>query len=193
MMSRNQPRPSKEEAQRNKIIKANGCMLTWLKFGKKKYAEIHHITMPGKRLGHAYTIPLSPWYHRGTCDPGKTKDEMRAKYGASLADGTRVFVASHHYTELELWQKLQVAMGLDDSLPATKVLPRRIGGNRANTNMVALCGPRSTDATGLRERALPGNVSCGHDTLGAHDPGLGGSLASEAPDSAVGVLSGGRR
>lgn len=125
-MSRNQPRATKEEAQRNKIIKANGCMLTWLKFGQKKYAEVHHIVRPGKRLGHWYTIPLSPWYHRGTCDPGKTKDEMRAKYGASLADGTKAFVASHHYTELELWQKLQVTMGLDDSLPATKVLPRRI-------------------------------------------------------------------
>jgi len=126
MMSRNQPRPTKEEAQRNKIIKANGCMLTWLKFGEKKYAEIHHITIPGKRLGHWYTIPLSPWYHRGTCDPGKTKAEMRAKYGASLVDGTRAFVASHHYTELELWQKLQVTLGLDDELPKSKRVPRRV-------------------------------------------------------------------
>lgn len=125
MMSRNQPRPTKEEAQRMKIIKANGCMLTWLKFGEKKYAEIHHIIMPGKRYGHLYTIPLSPWYHRGVPELGKTKDEMRAQYGASLADGKRAFVASHHYTELELWQRLQVVLGLDDSLPATKILPRR--------------------------------------------------------------------
>lgn len=125
MMSRNQPRQTKEEAQRNKIIKAKGCVLTWAKFGEKKYAEIHHITMPGKRLGHWYTIPLSPWYHRGTCDPGKTKDEMRAKYGASLADGKRAFVASHHYTELELWQKLQVILGLNDELPKSKRVPRR--------------------------------------------------------------------
>ena len=128
-MSRNQPRQTKEEAQRNKIIKAGGCMLTWLKFGEKKYAEIHHITIPGKRLGHAYTIPLSPWYHRGVCDPGKTKEEMRTQYGASLTDGTHAFVASHHYTELELWQKLQVALGLDDSLPTTKRVPRRLRGN----------------------------------------------------------------
>jgi hypothetical protein len=126
MMSRNQPRPTKEEAQRNKIIKANGCMLNWLKFGEKKYAEIHHITIPGKRLGHWYTIPLSPWYHRGICDPGKTKTEMHTKYGASLADGTRAFVASHHYTELELWQKLQVTLGLDDELPKSKRVPRRV-------------------------------------------------------------------
>ena len=125
MMSRNQPRQTKEERQRNKIIKANGCMLTWLKFGEKKYAEIHHILIGGKRAGHWYTIPLSPWYHQRTCEPGKTEDEMRAKYGASLKDGSKAFVASHHYTELELWQKLQVALGLDDSLPATKIVPRR--------------------------------------------------------------------
>jgi hypothetical protein len=170
MISRNQPRPTKEEAQRNTIIKANGCMLNWLKFGEKKYAEIHHITIPGKRLGHWYTIPLSPWYHRGTCDPGKTKAEMRAKYGASLADGTRAFVASHHYTELELWQKLQVTLGLDDELPKSKRVPRRAVHVEADTGEVdALADPQTTSAvqsgrghretqgTGERTTALSGD------------------------------------
>jgi len=126
MMSRNQPRPTKEEAQRMKIIKAGGCMLTWLKFGEKKYAEVHHIVKCGKRLGHWYTIPLSPWYNQKTCDPGKTESEMRAKYGASVKDGSKAFLASHHYTELELWQKLQVTLGLDDELPKSKRVPRRV-------------------------------------------------------------------
>lgn len=166
MMSRNQPRPTKEEAQRNKIIKTNGCMLTWLKFGEKKYAEIHHITMPGKRLGHWYTIPLSPWYHRGTCDPGQTKDEMRAKYGASLADGTRAFVASHHYTELELWQKLQVVMSLDDALPASKILPRREHGQAAR--VVAGTQSQSALAPLLRGEAT------GSDSAGAGPPTAAG-------------------
>jgi hypothetical protein len=130
MMSRNQPRPTKEEAQRMKIIKALGCELTWLKFGEKKYAEVHHILIGGKRAGHWYTIPLSPWYHQRTCEPGKTVEEMRARYGASTRDGSKAFVAAHHYTEWELWQRLQVVLGLDDSLPATKILPRRLGGNR---------------------------------------------------------------
>ena len=151
MMSRNQPRPTKEEAQRNKIIKTGGCMLTWLKFGEKKYAEIHHITMPGKRLGRAYTIPLSPWYHRGTCDPGKTKEEMRAKYGASLADGTRAFIASHHYTELELWQKLQVTLGLNDELPKSKIVPRRQRVEMDSDRADLLASPLSSDEAGLGE------------------------------------------
>ena len=161
MMSRNQPRPTKEEAQRNKIIKANGCMLTWLKFGEKKYAEIHHIVMPGKRLGHWYTIPLSPWYHRGTCDPGKTKAEMRAQYGASLADGTRAFVASHHYTEMELWQKLQVTLGLDDELPKSKRVPRRVHVEVSMGEMEGSPGEaRSGDASpGLRDVEASGHVA----------------------------------
>lgn len=134
MMSRNQPRPTKEEALRMKIIKKMGCMLTWAKFGEKKYAEVHHILIGGKRAGHWYTIPLSPWYHQRTCDPGKTVEEMRAKYGPSTRDGSKVFVAAHHYTELELWQKLQVLLGLDDSLPQTKILPRRSGGRHVEVS-----------------------------------------------------------
>ena len=132
MMSRNMPRPTKEEAQRMKIIKAMGCVLTWLKFDEKKYAEVHHILIGGKRVGHWYTIPLSPWYHQRTCNPGKTVEEMRAKYGASTRDGSKAFVAAHHYTEWELWQRLQVVLGLDDSRPTTKILPRRLGGNRVS-------------------------------------------------------------
>jgi len=124
MMSRNAPRPTAEERRRMNLFRTTGCMLTWLKFGKKVFAECHHITMAGKRYGHWFTIPLSPWYHRGVPDIGRTKDDMRAEYGASLADGRRAFVASHHYTELELWQKFQVVMGFDDSLPKTKRVPR---------------------------------------------------------------------
>ena len=126
MMHRNAPRPTAAEKRRMDLFRVTGCMLTWLKFGKKVPAECHHIVMLGKRYGHAYTIPLSSWYHRGVPERGKTKDEMRAEYGASLTDGRKSFVASHHYTELELWQKFQVTMGFDDSLPVTKVLPRRL-------------------------------------------------------------------
>jgi len=127
MMSKNMPRPTAAEKRRMDLFRVTGCMLTWLKFGKKVPAECHHIVMLGKRYGHAYTIPLSSWYHRGVPERGKTKDEMRAEYGASLTDGRKSFVACHHYTELELWQKFQVTMGFDDSLPVTKVLPRPMG------------------------------------------------------------------
>jgi hypothetical protein len=125
MMSKNMPRPTAAERRRMDLFRVTGCVLTWAKFGHKVRAECHHLVMAGKRYGHWYTIPLSPWYHRGIADPGRTKDDMRAEYGASLADGRRAFVAAHHYTELELWQKWQVAMGFDDSMPPTKILPRR--------------------------------------------------------------------
>lgn len=147
MMSKNMPRATAAEKRRMDLFRVTGCMLTWLKFGKKVPAECQHITMFGKRYGHWYTIPLSKWYHRGIPDKGRTKAEMRAEYGAALTDGRHAFVASHHYTELELWQKWQVAMGFDDSLPKTKILPRRLGGNRhvaLDQNGVArLQSPRS--------------------------------------------------
>jgi hypothetical protein len=126
MISKNMPRPTAVERRRMDLFRVTGCVLTWAKFGHKVRAECHHIVMAGKRYGHWYTIPLSSWYHRGIPEAGRTKDEMRAKYGASLTDGHRSFVASHHYTELELWQKWQVTMGFDDSMPPTKILPRRV-------------------------------------------------------------------
>ena len=99
--------------------------------------------MAGKRYGHWYTIPLSLWYHRGHPEPGKTKAQMRAEYGAALTDGRHSFVASHHYTELELWQKWQVAMGFDDSMPKSKIVPRRLGGTRrAQSNQTLVEAPK---------------------------------------------------
>jgi len=127
MISRNMPRATALEKRRMDLFRVTGCMLTWLKFGKKVPAECHHIVMAGKRYGHWYTIPLSRWYHRGVPELGRTKDDMRAEYGAALTDGRHAFVASHHYTELELWQKWQVAMGFDDSMPKSKIVPRRLG------------------------------------------------------------------
>jgi hypothetical protein len=167
MMSKRAPKPTAEEKRRMDLFRVTGCMLTWLKFGKKVRAECHHLMMAGKRYGHCYTIPLSPWYHRGIPEPGKTKDEMRAEYGASLADGRKSFVASHHYTELELWQKWQVAMGFDDSLPKTKRVPRRLGGNHAPMVEDRLDGlpARPQDLQSLAplgsDRAQSGGDDCG--------------------------------
>lgn len=125
MMSRNQPRPTAAEKERIDRMMALGCVLTWLKYGERRSAECHHITVGRKRLGHWYSIPLTPWYHRGEVFPGATRGGMRAMYGASLADGSKAFVASHGYTELELWLRIQHALGLSDELPKSKVLPRR--------------------------------------------------------------------
>ena len=131
------------------LFRVTGCMLTWLKFGKKVPAECHHLVMFGKRYGHTYTIPLSSWYHRGIPERGRTEDEMRAEYGASIKDGRKSFVASHHYTELELWQKFQVNMGFDDSLPKSKIVPRRTRVEMDSDRVELLPRALSADEAGL--------------------------------------------
>lgn len=125
-MKSNAPKPTAAEQKRIDAMMLHGCVLTWLKFGYRVNAECHHITVARKRLGPNYTIPLSPWYHRGVTEPGFSQRDMRRDFGASLADGSKAFIRDHRYSELDLWQKLQVVMGLDDLLPVSKILPRRV-------------------------------------------------------------------
>lgn len=115
-----------DERKRIDAMMQLGCALTWLKYGYHVPAECHHITVARKRLGHGYSIPLSSWYHRGVPDKGFTQRDMRRDFGASLADGSKAFFKSHGVTELDLWAKVQFALGLPDELPRTKVVARRV-------------------------------------------------------------------
>ena len=58
-------------------------------------ADIHHITMGGRRLGHDYTIPLCPWHHRGVGVAGLPDSVLEAVKGPSLARSKRAFVARY--------------------------------------------------------------------------------------------------
>lgn len=64
-------------------------------------ADIHHITMGGRRLGHDYTIPLCPWHHRGVGVAGLSDSVLEASKGPSLARSKRAFVARYG-TEMQL-------------------------------------------------------------------------------------------
>lgn len=89
--------------------------------------EYNHITEGGKRLGHLYGYPLHEWYHRAVVPyPARNKAEARKLYGASLADGSKAFVASHGLTERELWESLQRAMGMSTEWPESKRVPRAV-------------------------------------------------------------------
>lgn len=124
-MKNNSGPPTTAERKRTDAMMQLGCVLTWAKFGRQVNAECHHITVARKRLGHAYSIPLSPWYHRGVPDSGFTPRDMRRDYGASLTDGSKAFIHSHGYTELDLWLRVQHLLGLSDDLPATRIVRRR--------------------------------------------------------------------
>lgn len=76
-------------------MKQIGCVACWLGGYWAKAArfqtEIHHLLSGGRRRGHQYTIALCVWHHRSDPDYGMTKTQMAAKYGPSLAGGSKPF------------------------------------------------------------------------------------------------------
>jgi hypothetical protein len=76
-------------------LKEMGCIASWLDGRPDVPAEIHHLNLGGRagnrRRGDEYTIPLSPWHHRGVLLPGRTASSMRLLYGPSLALHSKAF------------------------------------------------------------------------------------------------------
>jgi hypothetical protein len=91
-------------------VAAMGCICARLRFDRYEPATVHHITDCGRRLGHFFTIPLSPWSHQGYCLPGKSGKQMEAIYGPSLAKNKREFERVFG-TELELLEKVKSWLG----------------------------------------------------------------------------------
>ena len=113
---RNAKPPTKAESARFERLKSIGCIVCRLALGASGGAvEIHHIVRGNKRLGHWWTLPLCFAHHRGNGSGLMT----------SIANGRKAFERVHG-TEMDLWLKVQHILGLDDELPKTKVLPRRV-------------------------------------------------------------------
>jgi hypothetical protein len=111
-------RTTSDEFERMDRIRMLGCMCCALKgTTTPEKVEIHHIIRGNKRLGHWYTIPLCGAHHRGN-------RATRATLGPAVHDGMKAFRAAYGYDDLELWQRLQVMLGLDDALPSSKVYKR---------------------------------------------------------------------
>lgn len=93
--------PTAKERSRMDSLRALGCVACWLNRTKESmvpaYTEIHHLNVGGfagmPRRGHAYTIPLCTWHHRGvTPDPENMGSEEATKvYGPSLYHNKRDF------------------------------------------------------------------------------------------------------
>lgn len=106
------------EYERMDHIRTLGCMCCALKGDvSEKVIEIHHVIRGNKRLGHWYTIPLCTAHHRGERGIKGTKE-------VAVHGGMKAFRAAYGYDDLELWQRLQVVLGLDDSLPPSKIFKR---------------------------------------------------------------------
>lgn len=110
--------PTVAEQARFLTLKELGCVVCALVGDvRPRKIEAHHIVRGNKRLGHLYTLPLCLGHHRGLW----TDQVVRV----GIADGRHAFKEAHGYDELELWQKLQVTLGLDDTLPKSKLVARR--------------------------------------------------------------------
>lgn len=95
-------------------VAALGCICAKIRFNRFEPATVHHLTDGGRRMGHFFTIPLSPWAHQGYCLPGKTSTQMTAIYGPSLAKNKREFERVFG-SELELLEKVRTCLGYQPS------------------------------------------------------------------------------
>lgn len=114
---RGMPKATPEEFAHMDRVRELGCMACAIKgdFAKKKI-DVHHLKRGGKRVGHMYVIPLCNAHHQGN----------RGSTEPAVHKGMKAFRAAFGYDDWGLWQKLQVMLGLDDSLPPSKIVPRRV-------------------------------------------------------------------
>lgn len=82
---------SVEDLERFAKLYALGCIITLAYHGEYEPATIHHITDCGRRMGHDFTIPLSPWYHQGIPPANLRPSEAEKRLGPSLARSKCMF------------------------------------------------------------------------------------------------------
>lgn len=141
MMHKNYVWPTKAERERERRARKLGCIISRIRdakglpFPKKGPVEMDHLVKPGRRLGHGYSIPLHPWYHRGVVPyPCTSKAEARELYGAAVSDGSKAFLASHGVTRWDLYVTTQGLLDLIADLPPTKIVPRRASKSEAEVS-----------------------------------------------------------
>lgn len=94
--------PTKAEQERIDKFRWIGCVVSHVFLNLKEVPyDVHHLVEGGKRLGHAFSIPLSPWFHRGIPPDGMNVIEATARYGPSLALNPKRF-KEHFGTDREL-------------------------------------------------------------------------------------------
>lgn len=69
-----------------------GCIVTRLYFEDYADYDCHHITDCGRRMGNAFVIPLSPWYHRAVPPSGMTERRAYLELGPTLEKHKKEFI-----------------------------------------------------------------------------------------------------
>lgn len=83
--------PTKADRARFDALQNMGCIVSRLYLNRFAQADIHHLLSGNKRRGHQYTIPLSPWFHRGIPPIGLSAMQAAMIYGPSLAKSSKRF------------------------------------------------------------------------------------------------------
>ena len=106
------PKPRIDDVERFAKLYALGCVVSRVFFDRWEPAEIHHLVEGRKRLGHQFTIPLSPWFHRGIPPLAEMRpSEAEKAIGPSLARSKRDFTAKFG-TERELLEQTNKLIGV---------------------------------------------------------------------------------
>lgn len=98
MRSKAKP-PTKAESERMRDAKESVCIpcLVWASAGNMPLEHVavesdyDHSKSGNKRRGHAYGFASCLWHHRGRVSEGWTHAQLRAYFGPSLMDGSRLF------------------------------------------------------------------------------------------------------
>src|SRR5688572_545650 len=119
--------PNKAEAARIGRMLRLGCIACMESMGQWQQPECHHIVISGRRLGHAFTLPICPGHHRGAWTDGQVAHyaERRLEMPPTINGGIPQF-ERRFGTQQELYMRTQSRLCLPYSWPSTKILPRRV-------------------------------------------------------------------
>lgn len=85
-----------EQARFDKMKEMGICMACYQDGVKgRQFIQIHHFLCGNKRIGHMATASLCIWHHLGQTPDGVSKEQMQARFGPSLAHGSKPFRARY--------------------------------------------------------------------------------------------------
>lgn len=96
MQSRSIPAPTKDEKRRMAAIIEIGCCACRQHHPESLYpVEVHHLLDGGVRRGHAFTVALCAWHHRGVSPRDFNQKQATGFFGPSLCLDGKAFKAEY--------------------------------------------------------------------------------------------------
>jgi len=115
---------NKVEQARIDAMRPWGCVAcATLGLPNVQHLELHHILDINSRFGDWHTIFLCRGHHQGDLWSAEQLELIPEEKRVSLRHGRKLFTL-YYPTERELWERVQQKLGLPDTWPPSKVLPR---------------------------------------------------------------------